>query len=212
MEKQWQELLDVLKKLSPNLDLPELNRLLQGLNNQKEADGFRSLLEKVGNQNDLQGLLNKLKNTDLQTVFGTIKKLGFQTEFKLNENIQQTLNKKELIKLLHKYAHIITPLFEGLKEIVETLSVPLNFPTKNDVANVAKLILQNEEKLDSIEEQLLILNQHLKELIGDQEIPSNKKSKPKKETAKREELKKIKRLKLMNYLMESTSNHLNRKE
>lgn len=214
MEKQWQELLDLLKKLDPNLDIQEVNHLLlKGLKHKQEKDSVCSLLEKLGSQNELKGLVEKLKKlapqNDMQQFYTTLKKLGFQTEYKLNEQIQNNLNKKEIVQLLHKHAHIITPLVQGLRELVETLSVPLNIPTKNDVANVAKLTLQNEEKLDSIEEQLIILNQYLKQLISG-DVPTYKKTKE--EKLDPQELKLLKKMKLLSHILESTSNQLKRKE
>lgn len=37
---------------------------------------------------------------------------------------------------------------------METASVPLNIPTKRDVASVAKLTIQNEDRLEDIQQRL----------------------------------------------------------
>lgn len=204
MEKQWKELLDGLNKLAENLDMDSLQNLLNAQNS--------GLLEKVDGQ-ELQGMLDELKKfvsqRDLQPFYSTLKKLGFQTEMKLNEQIQGSLNKRELVKMLHANAHIIAPILNRLQELVELLSGPLNLPTKNDVANVARLTIQNEEKLDSIEEQLLILNEHLRLLLSE-DVPTFKKKKN--ERVNRLEQKELKKLKLFNYVLQSTSNQLQRKE
>lgn len=204
LEQQWKELLEAVNKLALKLDKETVNKLRNGQH-------FKTL-EKLLGQNELRGLLNELKGmvsqSDLQPFYSTLKKLGFQTEMKLNEQIQGSLNRREIIQLLHKYAHTLAPLLEGLREMVEILSGPLNIPTKNDVANVAKLSIQNEEKLDSIEEQLLILNQHLKLLSED--VPTFKKTKVKEQT--RQDQRELKKLKLFNYILQSPTNQLQRKE
>ncbi len=138
----------------------------------------------------------------LQELYNILKKLGFQMEFKLNENIQDSLNKKEILKYLHRHAHLLAPLIKGLKEWAETMSIPLNIPTKNDVANVAKLTKQNEEKLDSVDEQLKILNGYLKELISE-DVPTY--TPPSKKDLDKE-LKKYKRLLLLQLLMQNRTN------
>lgn len=144
----------------------------------------------------------------VQDFYNMLKKLGFQTEFKLNENIQDSLNKKDILKLLHRRSHLAAPLVENLKELVETISVPLNIPTKNDVANVAKLTQQNEEKLDSVEEQLKILNKYLKQLISD-DVPTYTPSSPSKDDNK---LKKLKKLLVLQTLLQNFNNLGARKE
>ena len=43
---------------------------------------------------------------------------------------------------------------EWLRKNQEMLANQLNVPTKNDLANAAKLSIQTQEKLDSLEEQI----------------------------------------------------------
>jgi len=100
----------------------------------------------------------------IQEFYNTLKKFGYQIEFNANEKIQKGLNNEAIIKYVNRQAYSLSKNIDGLKELVEIISIPLNFPTKNDVANVAKLTLQNEEKIDSIQEQLDMLNHSLLEL------------------------------------------------
>lgn len=167
------------------------------------------LLKKGGIQKELIDQWKKLGSQDeMQEFYNILKKLGLQMEQKANEGIQNSLNKKEIIKLLHRHSHIIAKIIEYVKEYLEVVSIPLNIPTKNDVANVAKLALQNEEKLDLIEEQLIILNQYLKQFISE-EVPTYTVTKAKKvKLDSDKERKQYKKLKLLNAVMQSSSNPL----
>lgn len=144
MEKHFQELMEILKKNGVNI-----NDSVGLLRNEKELKG---ILKKV---------MKNFSQDDFDKLFKMLKKVGFLLEQKANEAIQGALNKKEVLKDMHEKAQKFAPLIRDLKDWVETVSVPLNLPTKNDVANVANLTLQNGERLESIEEQFKLLNQKL---------------------------------------------------
>ncbi|MBN6189146.1 hypothetical protein JQN58_20035 [Aneurinibacillus sp. BA2021] len=86
--------------------------------------------------------------------YETIKRIGTALERQLNEWVHDHLNKKEVAQLASSQAQHIAQFILRLQEHMEWLSIPLNFPTKNDVANVARLTMQVEEKLDGLEEQV----------------------------------------------------------
>jgi hypothetical protein len=60
----------------------------------------------------------------------------------------------------------------NVKENVELLSFQYNFPTKNDVASLARLIIQLEEKMEGIEEQLTMVSRSLKQVQRKMQIQS----------------------------------------
>ncbi|WP_449622142.1 hypothetical protein [Robertmurraya sp. Marseille-Q9965] len=132
------ELKEVLAK-ALKLELPE------------EQRGVLSRIMEGSTSFDWQGFYEKLRN------------VGFLTEFKLNEQIHNSLNRKEIVEFLNQFSFVYADMLQNLNEFVEMISGPLNLPTKNDVANIAKLAIQHEEKLNTIEEQLTSLNQFLRE-------------------------------------------------
>lgn len=49
------------------------------------------------------------------------------------------------------------PRINSLQEASERMSIIMNYPTKKDVASLAKLVIQLEEKIDGLEELVSIL-------------------------------------------------------
>lgn len=105
-----------------------------------------------------------MSEKQLQDLFDFLKKFGLKVEFDANTWIQNGLNKEDILKVLSKNAKLTAKAIENLKELVENISIPLNLPTKNDVANVAKLTLQNEEKIDALEDQIRALNEYVRNM------------------------------------------------
>lgn len=99
-----------------------------------------------------------------ETLLQAIKKLGTKVERELNESIQNSINKEEIFKNLITRSEVTAASLKKLQEAIETLSIPLNFPTKTDVANAAKLTVQAEEKMDLIDEKVMALAQSVEEI------------------------------------------------
>jgi CII-binding regulator of phage lambda lysogenization HflD len=83
---------------------------------------------------------------------------GYALEKQLNELIQTRLNRKEIAEYGDLGSEFLARRMRNVKENVELLSFQFNFPTKNDMANLARLMVQLEEKMDNIEEQLAKLS------------------------------------------------------
>jgi hypothetical protein len=111
-----------------------------------------------------------MSNEQAQELFSSIKKLGMKLEFELNELIKKQLNKEELLLSASSNSAVIANMITQSRNIVELLSIPLNFPTKNDVARVAKLAIQVEEKVDQLDEQMLTLSNTLTEIKNSVEM------------------------------------------
>jgi hypothetical protein len=92
-------------------------------------------------------------------VYDELKKHGTNAERKINKIIQDSLNKKEIIELASLYSNQIAPQIKRNQDNIEKLSIALNFPTKKDIANIAKMTVQLEEKLDKLDETLAALFQ-----------------------------------------------------
>ncbi|WP_342601770.1 hypothetical protein [Peribacillus sp. FSL E2-0159] len=81
-----------------------------------------------------------------------LKLLGAQKERQLNGKIQDLLNNRELIEAVSDNARLQIPRINRMQEASERMSIIMNYPTKKDVASVAKLVIQLEEKIDRLEE------------------------------------------------------------
>ncbi|MGE7759982.1 hypothetical protein [Peribacillus sp. NPDC097895] len=105
--------------------------------------------------------------------YKTLKLLGAQREQQLNGKIKDLLNNRELIEAVSDNAQMQVPKVNRMHEASERMSIIMNYPTKKDVASVAKLVIQLEEKIDRIEELLSTLE-------GNGNIRSNNSSSGKK--------------------------------
>ncbi|WP_419880714.1 hypothetical protein ACN6MY_13825 [Peribacillus sp. B-H-3] len=109
---------------------------------------------------------------DSQDFYKKLKEWGVKTEEELNTFIQDLLNKKDFIIFANQEGKEISPVLKKLQNNMEQLSIIYNFPTKNDVASVAKLAIQIEEKVDKIEETLLELSDQINDIkSGNVETP-----------------------------------------
>ncbi|URM33670.1 MULTISPECIES: hypothetical protein [Bacillaceae] len=99
-----------------------------------------------------------------EVLLQAIKKLGTKVERELNESIQNSINKEDIFKNLVTRSEVTAASMKKLRDAIETLSIPLNFPTKTDVANAAKLTVQAEEKMDQIDEKVIALARSIEEL------------------------------------------------
>lgn len=80
--------------------------------------------------------------------------LASHTDVQLNERFQQLLDDPKTIKYAQLFMNKHSSFLEKIRQRSDTLALQLNLPTKDDVANVANLAKQLEEKLDQIENQL----------------------------------------------------------
>jgi organic radical activating enzyme len=99
-----------------------------------------------------------------EALLNSIKKVGMKVEKELNDSIQNSLNKEDVLKNMLTRSEVTAAAMKKLQHAIETLSIPLNFPTKTDVANAAKLTVQAEEKMDLIDEKVMALAQSMEEL------------------------------------------------
>ena len=86
--------------------------------------------------------------------YDTFKKFSIQWEQRMNDMIHLCTNNNDFIKYAKMSSDSNAGYVEWLRKNQEMLANQLNLPTKNDLANVAKLSVQTQEKLDSLEEQI----------------------------------------------------------
>ncbi|SIR77833.1 hypothetical protein SAMN05878482_105465 [Peribacillus simplex] len=108
--------------------------------------------------------------------FKGLKLLGAQKEQQLNGKIQDLLNNRELIEAVSDNARLQIPRINRMQEASERMSIIMNYPTKKDVASVAKLVIQLEEKIDSLEELVSTLVEDRGVLVRGNSSASNKRN------------------------------------
>jgi uncharacterized coiled-coil DUF342 family protein len=114
-------------------------------------------------------------------------KVSTQFEKQLNELFQMGINNREILPFAKVFTDSTALFQEKINKYQEIFGAQLNLPTKIDVANIAKLSIQAEEKIDSLEEQIWKLQDSLnssnKEIEGIAEL-IKKTKKPTTETTK----------------------------
>ncbi|WP_409294174.1 hypothetical protein V1498_13160 [Peribacillus sp. SCS-26] len=104
-----------------------------------------------------------------------LRRMETQKENEVNRKIKDFLNQRDLIQRAHEENYSFSKYAREFKESMETMSALGNFPTKRDIANIAKMQVQMEEKIDHIEDILTNLSERF-----EKERKSRKKSKKRK--------------------------------
>ena len=95
-----------------------------------------------------------MSNQKTYDPYETFKKYTEQWEKQLNDMIHLWTNNREFVQFSKAGTDSHAWFLEMFRKNQELLANQWNLPTKTDVANVAKLSIQTEEKLDSLEEQI----------------------------------------------------------
>jgi hypothetical protein len=96
-----------------------------------------------------------------------------QTESNLNQIIQNRLNEKQVINVAQREIQKHTKSLNKIRQMNELIAQQLHVPTKDDIANIARLVIQIEEKIDLLEEKISILTEE----IQSSNLLSNRRSK-----------------------------------
>ncbi|WP_160720418.1 polyhydroxyalkanoate biosynthesis repressor PhaR [Bacillus sp. USDA818B3_A] len=86
--------------------------------------------------------------------YESLHKISLLWEKQINDFIYLLTNNKEFNSLTNRGTDLHSRYLESFKQNREALASVLNLPTKNDVANVANLTLQTEEKMEALKEQI----------------------------------------------------------
>ena len=89
------------------------------------------------------------------------RKISGMWEKRLNGLLYMMTDNNEFVRLLKVGTESHARYMELLRKNQELMAGVINIPTKKDVANVAKLSLQTEEKIDILEEQIWNLQDSL---------------------------------------------------
>jgi hypothetical protein len=102
-----------------------------------------------------------MEKKETPDLFVLLKQWGFMLESTINKYIQDSLNKEEIAVAGNTIGIVLAEILEAIHEYVEQLSSLLNFPTKNDVSSLGKLIVQLEDRIDVLEDEMYeVLESH----------------------------------------------------
>jgi prefoldin subunit 5 len=93
--------------------------------------------------------------------FARFRKMSGMWENQLNGLLYMMADNNEFVRLLKAGTESHARYMELLRKNQELMAGVINIPTKKDVANVAKLSVQTEEKIDILEEQIWNLQDSL---------------------------------------------------
>ncbi|WP_066055542.1 hypothetical protein [Robertmurraya korlensis] len=105
-----------------------------------------------------------MRSEQLDDLYSLIKLTGTKAEALANDWIKSRVNQEDIVELLGSRTKWYGKLIKELQDAVETASVPLNIPTKRDVASIAKLTIQNEDRLEEIQQRLTQIETTLKRI------------------------------------------------
>jgi hypothetical protein len=94
--------------------------------------------------------------------YDSFKKYSEIWEKQINDFLFLLSNNNEFVKISKVGNDAHSSYLEAFKKNQEELAGILNIPTKNDLANVTSLTIQTEEKIYSLEEQILDLQDSMK--------------------------------------------------
>ncbi|MGP3610277.1 hypothetical protein [Anoxybacteroides rupiense] len=113
---------------------------------------------------------NLFKARHLDAIYKQLKTKSFQLENKGNASIQQLLNHEAWVRLFAVLEPLISRQVGKIKAHQELLSNVLNLPLKSDMANIAQLVVDTQEKIDALEEQLWPLSDVRQQTILNEKI------------------------------------------
>jgi DNA repair exonuclease SbcCD ATPase subunit len=94
--------------------------------------------------------------------YDSVKKYSEMWEKQINDFIYLLTNNSEFVKMSKAGSGTNSRYIEAFRKNQEALAGVLNIPTKSDLANVASLTIQTEDKITSLEEQIWDLQDSLK--------------------------------------------------
>ncbi|KHF39996.1 hypothetical protein [Halalkalibacter okhensis] len=98
---------------------------------------------------------NKRK-AEMVDILNLVKQTGIKSEEKLNGWLKELLSEEAMMELVKLGTKNHKRIMRDIREYMNIITHYLNVPTKDDVANVAKLARQIEEKIDLLEEKMSI--------------------------------------------------------
>ncbi|MBU8907554.1 polyhydroxyalkanoate biosynthesis repressor PhaR [Desertibacillus haloalkaliphilus] len=95
-----------------------------------------------------------MSSYDSYEPFDLFKKVSHQWEKQMNDMIHLWTNNNEFVRYSRMTSDSQARYLDLFKKNQEMVLNQLNLPSKRDISNVSKMIVQTEEKLDTLEEQV----------------------------------------------------------
>lgn len=111
--------------------------------------------------------MNQMSTKRPYDPYDSFKKYSEMWEKQINDFIFLLSNNNEFVKMTNVGTGTHSRYLEVFKKNQEALAGVLNIPTKNDLANVASLTIQTEEKIESLEEHIWDIQDSLKSQCKD---------------------------------------------
>ncbi|MBS4171713.1 hypothetical protein [Bacillus sp. FJAT-49736] len=105
-----------------------------------------------------------MEHNEQVELYKAIKLAGFKVEQEVNNWIKDQINHKKLVEGTNIAGKYYVHLMKCVQNKMGHLLCHLNIPSKNDVTSIGKLVLQVEEKVDKVEDQVLLLQKKVDDL------------------------------------------------
>ena len=106
--------------------------------------------------------MNNMSTKRPNDPYDSLNKYSEIWEKQINDFIYHWSNTNEFVKMSQMGTDSNSRYLEVFRKNQEAIANVLNIPTKSDLANVASLTIQTEEKIESLEEQICELQDSMK--------------------------------------------------
>jgi len=94
-------------------------------------------------------------------LYKALKLAGFKVEQEVNNWIKDQINHEKIVHGTNIAGKYYVHAMKCVQDRMGHLFTRLNIPSKKDVTNIGKLVLQVEEKIDKVEDQVISLQQQV---------------------------------------------------
>ncbi|MBB2483108.1 hypothetical protein H5P36_23405 [Bacillus sp. APMAM] len=105
-----------------------------------------------------------MENNEQVELYKAMKLAGFKVEQEINNWIKDQLNHKNFVQGTNIAGKYYVHAMKCVQNRMGNLLLHLNIPSKKEVTNIGKLVLQVEEKIDKVEDQVISLQQQVESL------------------------------------------------
>ncbi|MGV3466148.1 MAG: hypothetical protein ACO1OT_12750 [Heyndrickxia sp.] len=105
-----------------------------------------------------------MENNEQVELYKAIKIAGYKVEQEVNNWIKDQMNHTKFVQGTNIAGKYYVDVMKCIQNSMGHVFSHLNIPSKKDVANIGKLVLQVEEKIDKVEDQVISLQQQVESL------------------------------------------------
>jgi len=105
-----------------------------------------------------------VENNEQVELYKALKLAGFKIEQEVNNWIKDQINREKMVQGTNIAGKYYVHVMKCVQNRMGHLYHHLNIPSKKDVTNIGKMVLQVEEKIDKVEDQVISLQQKVEDL------------------------------------------------